>query len=220
MCTIAIIGIDRYIRIKHYANFKALWTTRVVLTLILIEVFLSLLQAIMILIGLSSGIEYITVLVYFAIDGVIISEIIVLQILTIQTSNAIFHKSKITASDKTNKNPAETGRKLNVHKTFRRRLGRLLKVLCMFNLRPVPTGKISKLSMKIMLLFCCFIVPHAITFVLSEFIGDTLNKHKKSLFDFITVTTGLFGYINSFANAISFLVTNGKARRFMRSCWQ
>ena len=99
MCTIAIIGIDRYIRIKHYANFKALWTTRVVLTLILIEVFLSLLQAIMILIGLSSGIEYITVPVYFAIDGVIISEIIFLQILTIQTSNAIFHKSKITASD-------------------------------------------------------------------------------------------------------------------------
>ena len=89
----------------------------------------------------------------------------------------------------------------------------------MFNLRPVPTGNISTLSMTIMLLFCCFIVPHAITFVLSEFIGDTLNKHKKSLFDFITVTTGLFGYINSFANAISFLVTNGKARRFMRTCW-
>ena len=33
--------------------------------------------------------------------------------------------------------PIDTGRKLNVHKTFRRRPGRLLSVLCAFNLRPV-----------------------------------------------------------------------------------
>ena len=38
-------------------------------------------------------------------------------------------------------NPVDTGRKLNVHKTFRRRPGRLLNVLCTFNLRPVFTGK-------------------------------------------------------------------------------
>ena len=31
--------------------------------------------------------------------------------------------------------PVDTGRKLNVHKTFRRRPGRLLNVLCTFNLR-------------------------------------------------------------------------------------
>ena len=36
--------------------------------------------------------------------------------------------------------PVDTGRKLNVHKTFRRRPGRLLNVLCTFNLRPVFTG--------------------------------------------------------------------------------
>ena len=36
--------------------------------------------------------------------------------------------------------PVDTGRKLNVHKTFRRRPGRLLNVLCTFNLRLVPTG--------------------------------------------------------------------------------
>ena len=33
--------------------------------------------------------------------------------------------------------PLDTGRKLNVHKTFRRRPGCLLNVLCTFNLRPV-----------------------------------------------------------------------------------
>ena len=37
--------------------------------------------------------------------------------------------------------PVDTGRKLNVHKTFKRRPGRLLKVLCTFNLRPVSTGQ-------------------------------------------------------------------------------
>ena len=36
--------------------------------------------------------------------------------------------------------PVDTGRKLNEHKTFRRRPGRLLNVLCTFNLRPVSTG--------------------------------------------------------------------------------
>ena len=33
-----------------------------------------------------------------------------------------------------------TGRKLNIHKTFRKRPGRLLNVLCTFSLRPVSTG--------------------------------------------------------------------------------
>ena len=36
--------------------------------------------------------------------------------------------------------PIDTGRKLNAHKTFRRRPGRLLNVLCTFSLRPVFAG--------------------------------------------------------------------------------
>ena len=39
--------------------------------------------------------------------------------------------------------PVDTGRKLNVHKTFRRRPGRLVNVLCTFNLRPVSAGMFS-----------------------------------------------------------------------------
>ena len=38
-------------------------------------------------------------------------------------------------------NPLDTGRKLNVYKTFRRHPGRLLNVLCTFNLRLVSRGK-------------------------------------------------------------------------------
>ena len=40
-----------------------------------------------------------------------------------------------------NTNPVDTGRKLNVHKAFKRRPGCLLNVLCTFNLRPVSTGE-------------------------------------------------------------------------------
>ena len=39
--------------------------------------------------------------------------------------------------------PVDTGRKLNVHKTFRRRPGRPLNVLCTFNLRPASTGELT-----------------------------------------------------------------------------
>ena len=41
----------------------------------------------------------------------------------------------------------DTGRKLNVHKTFRTRPERLLNVLCTFSLRPVSTV-ILKLNLK------------------------------------------------------------------------
>ena len=39
--------------------------------------------------------------------------------------------------------PVDTQLKLNVHKTLRRHSGRLLNVLCTFNLRPVSTGIVS-----------------------------------------------------------------------------
>ena len=41
--------------------------------------------------------------------------------------------------------PLDTGHKLNVHKTFRRRPGRLLNVLCTFSLRPVSTATLKEL---------------------------------------------------------------------------
>ena len=37
----------------------------------------------------------------------------------------------------------DAGRKLNIHKMFRRSSGHLLNVLCTFNLRPVPRGLAS-----------------------------------------------------------------------------
>ena len=64
--------------------------------------------------------------------------------------NELLHKEKSQRKDsKLTFNvtyPVDTGRKLNVHKTFRRRPGRLLNVLCTFNLRPVSTGQYFDLS--------------------------------------------------------------------------
>lgn len=62
-----------------------------------------------------------------------------------------------------------------------------------------------------MLLFCCFIKSHTIVFVFR------LNEYKKSLFDFIRLTAGIFVYKNYFANAILFVMTNVKARKFLRN---
>ena len=40
--------------------------------------------------------------------------------------------------------PVDTGRKLNVHKAFRRRPARLLNVSCKFNLHPVSTEEVPE----------------------------------------------------------------------------
>ena len=40
--------------------------------------------------------------------------------------------------------PVDARRKLNAHKTFKRRPGRVLNVLCTFNLRPMFTGILLK----------------------------------------------------------------------------
>ena len=45
--------------------------------------------------------------------------------------------------------PVDTGRNLNVHNTFRKRLQHLLKVLYTFNLRPVSTGQLDFNSIKL-----------------------------------------------------------------------
>ena len=45
MYVVAVISIDRYVRIKNYANFKRIWTTKIVFTLIFISFSLALFQA-------------------------------------------------------------------------------------------------------------------------------------------------------------------------------
>ena len=187
MYAIALTGIDRYLRIKHYAKFKVAWTTRVVSTFISIEVFLAFFQIMIGIIDPLSGKEYTVFLVYYTIDGLIISGMIFLEVLTMRTSNAVCNKSTIAASRNTDK-------------------------------------KITKLSMQIMLLFCCFTTPQLIMYVLREFMQDILNDfYEKSSIGFFTVASTIVLYANSFVNAVLFLMKNVRAKRYLRNlsqCWE
>ena len=88
MFAIALIGIDHYLGIKHYAKFKIIKATGVVSLLISIEFFLAFLQTFMGLIG--PGKEHIIVPVYYTIDGQIISRMVFLQVLTMHASTMLY----------------------------------------------------------------------------------------------------------------------------------
>ena len=103
MHTIALIGIYRYLRIKRYASFKTLLTTRTALGFVSLDIFLSLAQTIMTLIGLLSGKENIFIPSYLVINGVMISGIKFLQILAIRTSVAVYDESTTVGSENTKK---------------------------------------------------------------------------------------------------------------------
>lgn len=103
MYTIGVLGIDRYLRIKQPIKFKTFWTTKNVFIIISIVTFISVFQAIMPIISMLLEIQHILSPIYYSIDGSLLVAIILLQVLTIRTSNAIHKDSTIDAADKTNK---------------------------------------------------------------------------------------------------------------------
>ena len=180
--TLAIIGVDRYLRIKH-RNFRTIWTRRVVLKLFFVAVFLALLQAVLVLAGSVLGKQHIVTPFYIAVEGVVIGLITFLQVQTIRTSNAVLNESTAVASDIINK-------------------------------------KITKLSMRIMLLLCVFITPHLIVYTVRENIRKRLDIYEKGIIEFISFLTIILIYANSFANAVLFLMTNVKAKKFLQNFGQ
>ena len=100
---IALLGVDRYLRIKHYTNFRSIWNTKVALILIIIMFFLASLKALIII--LSSALEKrkIVLSFYIAIDGIIVGTVAFLQIITIRRSNALQNESKVSTSKGINK---------------------------------------------------------------------------------------------------------------------
>ena len=100
---ISILGVDRYFRIKHYATFRAMWTTKVVSKLMCIVFFLALIQAVTITTGTLLGREYIAMSIYIVIDGFVIGTITFFQIKTIKTSNALQNQSTIIILNRINK---------------------------------------------------------------------------------------------------------------------
>ena len=101
--TIAVLGIDRYLRIKHPVKFKLFWTTKAIFTLMFIVTFVSLFQAVLPIIGFLLEMQYILMSIYYSVNGSLLVTIMLLQLLTICKSNAIYKDSTINAADKTNK---------------------------------------------------------------------------------------------------------------------
>ena len=86
--------------------------------------------------------------------------------------------------------PLDTGRKLNVHQTFRRRPGRLLNVLCTFNLRPVSRG------FAVVIWFFTFIWIRLLTITFSSLYKyATLITYYESSTSFIRSFIRHFGFI-------------------------
>ena len=97
---IAILGIDRYLRIKYFTNFKTLWKTKVVFILICFLSLLAAFQAVIITISWLLQIEQITMLIYVAMDATIVGTTIFLQIRTIQRSNTVHNESTLSVNMK------------------------------------------------------------------------------------------------------------------------
>ena len=118
---VALLGVDRYLRIKHYSNFRSIWTTKVATTLIIVMFFLASLQALMITLSSTLEESKIVLSFYITIGGIMIATVAFLQINTIRTSNSLHNESTVSTAELINK-------------------------------------KITKLSMRIMLLYGFF--PH------------------------------------------------------------
>ena len=77
--------------------------------------------------------------------------------------------------------------------------------------------KVTKLSIRIMSLLCFFFAPHTIILnIRRSIIKQQLNSYGKSVLEFIAGISVVFIFGNCFANATLFLITNVKAKRFLR----
>ena len=101
--TIAIMGIDRFIRIKYYASFKVILTTRFILTLVSIACLAALVNAVGLTIGFLLKLDQIFTRVNFFISAIILSTVTFLQVLVIRTSNTVHMESKIDLAHAANK---------------------------------------------------------------------------------------------------------------------
>ena len=93
--TIAIMGVDRFIRIKYYASF--------ILTLVSIACLAALVNAVGLTIGFLLKLDQIFTRVNFFISAIILSTVTFLQVLVIRTSNTVHMESKIDLAHAANK---------------------------------------------------------------------------------------------------------------------
>ena len=110
--TIALMSVDRYIRIKHYANFTTIWTIKVVSTLICVACLFALSQTVMMSFSLITSNAVLISQVKNVMDVVVVGLIILLQIQTIRTSNAVHSESTVSQSRRFNKRVVQLSKRI------------------------------------------------------------------------------------------------------------
>ena len=77
--------------------------------------------------------------------------------------------------------------------------------------------KVTKVSIRIMLLLCFFFAPHTVILnIIRSAIKHQLNSNEQSVLEFIASISVIFVFGNCFVNTILFLITNVKRKRFLR----
>ena len=69
-----------------------------------------------------------------------------------------------------------------------------------------------------MLLYSFFASPHLIVYLVRYRIRNQLIGYERSVLEFILLLSVTFGFMHSLVDAILFLKTNVKAKRFLETC--
>lgn len=179
--TVAVIGVDRFIRIKYRMNYMSILTNAFATILMLLAFFLALIQATVITVGLLINKEQSVRSVGMAIDGSVVLFVLLLQVATMKIIRRINSQIRPDSS----------------------------------HILQEANKKITKLCSRIMVLLVLFITPFLIVSFIRNRIRHQLHTEQKSVLEFIFRLSMLFAYTNSLANALLFLTTNIRGKKFL-----
>ena len=101
--TTAILGIDRFVRIKYFTKVKTILTSRFILTLISMAFLAALFNAVRVPMGLLLMKENLFASVTLVLAFTVVTSVTLLQVIVIRTSNAVSNESIIDNSLVVNK---------------------------------------------------------------------------------------------------------------------
>ena len=178
--TIALIGVDRFVRIKYGMSYTLLLTNKFAKMLMLLVWLVALAHSGMVTIGLLIQQEQTVRKIGMTFDGGTLVFVFLLQIASIKFIGRINSKEP---------EPIQALQEAE--------------------------NKITELCSRIMLLLVFFLMPFIIVSFVRSKIRDELNTQSRALLEYVYRFSLLFAYSNSIANALLFLSTNTRAKRFL-----
>ena len=177
--TIALIGYDRYLRVKYPTTFQDRLTPFRVYVILFVVCLVALLNTCLMISGFLVESEIVWGLAGF-IDFSAIIIVIYLQIKTVVAANA-------------HQNSAEN---LNVLEDIQK--------------------KIIKVAARIVLMFLIMVLPYFVCLLIRGIVSSRLNERDKEYLEFVFEMFMNLVFMNSFGNAILFLMSNERAKRYLK----